>query len=218
MGIDVPGWVLQWLVAIVLIWGISVLNIRGARLSGLTTDWLGLIMMLPLLFMSGFGLYAWISGGYTISLPFLPNGEPVTFQSLLPALSTGLFVAMWNFMGWELPTAAGDEIVNPKRTYPIAMVLVLVITIATHSIPTVTGLYGGAGSDGKYLLWGAEASDENVGIEPDMAEYGIGKEKFLSGGLIPKVPWVGNFRILRMLSVIKLLGKIAPFPGSWEAQ
>ena len=47
---------------------------------------------------------------------------------------------MWNYMGWELPTAAGDEVVNPKRTYPLAMVLVLVATIATYSIPMVAGL------------------------------------------------------------------------------
>jgi len=82
----------------------------------------------------------------------------------MPALSTGLFVAMWNFMGWELPTAAGDEIVNPKKTYPLAMILVLVATIATYSIPTIAGLYGGAGEDGKYQLWGLEASDPDVGL------------------------------------------------------
>ncbi len=35
-------------------------------------------------------------------------------------------------MGWELPTAAGDEVVNPKKTYPLAMVLVLVAAIATY--------------------------------------------------------------------------------------
>jgi amino acid transporter len=76
---------------------------------------------------------------------------------------------MWNYMGWELPTAAGDEIVNPKRTYPLAMVLVLVATIATYSIPMVAGLYGGAGENGKYQVWGLDASDTNVGIVGDLA-------------------------------------------------
>ncbi len=72
-------------------------------------------------------------------------------------------------MGWELPTAAGDEIVNPKRTYPLAMALVLVATIATYSIPMVAGLYGGAGDNGKYQIWGLDASDQNVGIIGDLA-------------------------------------------------
>ena len=26
-----------------------------------------------------------------------------------------MFVVMWNYMGWELPAAAGDEVVNPKQ-------------------------------------------------------------------------------------------------------
>jgi amino acid transporter len=168
-GIDVPAWVLSWGVALILIWAISALNIRGARIAGLFTDWLGAIMLIPLLIMSIVGIAAWIKGGTTIHLPFLASGEAVSFKTLIPALGTGIFVAMWNFMGWELPTAAGDEVVNPKRTYPIAMVLVLVATIASYSIPTIAGLYGGAGEDGKYQLWGLEASDEEVGIVGDLA-------------------------------------------------
>ncbi len=176
-GVEVPAWVLSWIVAIILIWGISALNIRGARLSGLTTDWLGLVMMIPLILMSIIGVLAWIKSGTTVQLPFLPNGEPVSFETLIPALSTGIYVAMWNFMGWELPTAAGDEIVNPKRTYPLAMLLVLVVTIASYSIPTIAGLYGGAGEDGKYALWGMEASDENVGVVGDLVGADASQEE-----------------------------------------
>jgi amino acid transporter len=124
--------------------------------------------MIPLIALSVIGIAAWIKSGTTIHLPFLPSGEPVTFNSLIPALSTGIYVAMWNYMGWELPAAAGDEIVNPKKTYPLAMVLVLVATIATYSIPTIAGLYGGAGDNGKYQIWGMDASDPEVGIVGDL--------------------------------------------------
>ena len=168
-GVEVPAWVLSWMVALVLIWSISALNVRGARIAGLFTNWLGAIMMIPLILMSIVGIAAWIKSGTTIHLPFLASGEAVSFKTLIPALGTGIFVAMWNFMGWELPTAAGDEVVNPKKTYPIAMVLVLVVTIASYSIPTVAGLYGGAGENGKYQLWGLEASDEEAGIVADLA-------------------------------------------------
>ena len=88
----------------------------------------------------------------------------------MPALVPAYYVAMWNFMGWELPTAAGDEVVNPKRTYPIAMVLVLVASDRFLQLSQLSpGLYGGAGEDGKYQLWGIEASDEEVGIVGDLA-------------------------------------------------
>lgn len=168
-GVEVPGWLLSWFVALVLIWSISALNVRGARLSGLFTNWLGLLMIIPLVLMSIVGIIVWIKSGTTIHLPFLASGEPVSFNTLIPALGTGIYVAMWNFMGWELPSAAGDEVVNPKRTYPMAMVLVLIAAIASYSIPTIAGLYGGAGEDGKYQLWGLEASDEEKGIIADLA-------------------------------------------------
>ena len=176
-GVFVSSSWLSFGVAAILIWGVSLLTVRGARLSGLTTNWLGLVMLLPLIAMSVIGVLAWIKGGTTIDLPFLPGGEPITRESLMGALSTGIFVAMWNFMGWELPTAAGDEIVNPKRTYPIAMVLVLVAAIATYAIPTITGLYGGAGEDGKYQLWGIEEYDSGAGIGPVLDDYGVPPEQ-----------------------------------------
>jgi amino acid transporter len=168
-GIMLSGPFLSFLVALVLIWLISLLNVRGARLTGLTTDWLGVVMMIPLILLSIIGIAAWIKSGQTISLPFLASGEAVSFKTLVPALGTGIYVAMWNFMGWELPSAAGDEVVNPKKTYPLAMLLVLVATIATYSIPTVAGLYGGAGENGKYALWGVDATDPEVGIVGDLA-------------------------------------------------
>jgi amino acid transporter len=176
-GIFVSSTWLSFGVAVILIWAVSALNVRGARLSGLTTNWLGAVMLLPLIGMSVIGLLAWIKSGTTIALPFLPGGEPITFDSLMGALSTGIFVAMWNFMGWELPTAAGDEIVNPKRNYPIAMAMVLVAAIATYAIPTITGLYGGAGEDGKYQLWGIEEYDSGAGIGPVLSDYGVPPEQ-----------------------------------------
>jgi len=182
-GIELPAWFLSWLVALVLIWAITSLNIRGARLAGLTANWLGIVMMVPLVLMSIFGFINMIRADTIPSLPFLPEGE-----SLFGALGTGLFVVMWNYMGWELPTAAGDEIVNPKRTYPLAMVLVLVAAIATYTIPTFAGLYGGAADNGQYLLWGQEELEEGAGIGATLAEYGVSEEQVNSWGVDPASP------------------------------
>lgn len=180
-GLTLEPWVLQWIVALVLIWSISALNIRGARLSGLTTNWLGVVMLIPLIFMSIVAIRnIFVFGIPEQAFPFLPQGE-----SLVGALSTGLFIVMWNYMGWELPTAAGDEIVNPKRTYPLAMVLVLFAAVGTYVIPSVTGLYGGGGEEGRYLLWGQEEWDEGAGIGPVLAEYGVDEATVTSWGVDP---------------------------------
>jgi amino acid transporter len=168
---------------VALIWAITALNVRGARIAGLTTNWIGILMLLPLIFLSVMGIYQWIRGGVTPSLPLLPEGE-----NIFGALSTGLFVIMWNYMGWELPSAAGDEIVNPRRTYPLAMSLVLVAAIATYMIPTLAGLYGGAGEDGRYLLWGQEEAEEGAGIGAVMADYGIEQGQLNAWGVHPESP------------------------------
>jgi amino acid transporter len=176
--VEVSGNLLSWSITLLLIWGIIVLQIRGVRLTGLTTDWLVVFMMIPLVIMSGFGIYNWIRSGVTISLPLLPEGE-----TLGGALSVGLFVAMWNFAGWEVPSTAGDEIVHPRRTYPLAMLLVLVATFATYSVPMLAGLYGGAGEDGRYQLWGVEELQSGEGIGPAMEEYGVTADKLVEWGV-----------------------------------
>ncbi len=168
LGVDVSADVLRWLVSALIIWGISYLQIRGARLSAMFTNALGIIMIIPLALMSVLGIMVWIRGGVTPALPFMPEG-----QNLFGALSTGLFVVMWNYMGWELPTAAGDEIVNPKKTYPRAMALVLVAAIATYALPVTAGLYGGAGTDGRWQIWGSEASNQQIGIVGDLVDSDV---------------------------------------------
>lgn len=185
LGVFVSGGVLSWLVAAVLIVAVSLLNMRGARLTGLTSSWLGLLMILPLVIMSGFGIYAGIASGQPLRIDFLPGGQEVNGSNLLAALSVGIYVAMWNFMGWELPTAAGDEIKNPKKIYPRAMVLVLVAAILSYSVPTIAGLWGGAGENKSYMMWGIEESNPGEGVGAVLAENGITEDQIVEWGEDP---------------------------------
>ena len=165
---SVPAWVLQWLFGAVMIWAISYLQIRGSRLAGMTSIWMGAIMLIPLLLLSVVGFVNWGVHGSSFHANFLPSGTGLT-----GAFSVGLFVVMWNYMGFELPSTAGDEIVKPKRTYPLAMVLVLIAAIATYAIPTVAGLYGGAGDNNKVLAWGITESVNGQGIGKDLKDAGM---------------------------------------------
>jgi amino acid transporter len=182
-GIELPAGFLQWVVAVIMIWFVAWLQIRGSRVTGLFTNSLGVVMIIPLVILAVLGFYAWFKSGVTVSLPFLPGGEGVNFGTLTAAFSTGLFVVMWNYMGWELPSAAGDEVVEPRKNYPRAMAIVLVLAILTYSLPVVGGLYGGAGEDGRYALWGIEASDEEVGIAADVEGYGVSAEQIDGWGV-----------------------------------
>jgi amino acid transporter len=206
-GVEVSASFLSWLVAIVLIWSISALQIRGARLAGLTTNWLGVLMLLPLIALAILGFYSWIKTGSNPELPFLAGG-----QTLIPALSTGLFVVMWNYMGWELPSAAGDEIVNPRKTYPRAMALVLVAAILTYALPTIAGLYGGGGDNGRYQLWGIEEAESGAGIGPVLNEYGITDAQIAEWGVNPASSVGWEFPDIANAVGEKLVGAASPLP------
>ncbi|MCX6080785.1 MAG: APC family permease [Chloroflexi bacterium] len=175
----------QIVISGIIIWSISYMQIRGAQISGWFTNGLGVLLIIPLFVMGFIGIYNWVVAGMAFDLPFLPGGEPITPEALGGALSTGLFIVMWNYMGWELPTAAGDEIVNPKKTYPMALTLVLVGVMLTYAIPTFGGLYGGGGEKDTYLLWGIEATSDS-GIGADLAnDYGVTEQQVLDMGADP---------------------------------
>ncbi len=182
-GFELSAGFLQWLVAVVMIWFVAWLQIRGSRATGLFTNSLGVFMIIPLVLLALLGFYAWFKSGVTPALPFLPGGAEVNFGSLTAAFSTGLFVVMWNYMGWELPSAAGDEVVEPRKTYPRAMAIVLVLAILTYALPVTGALFGGAGEGGRYTVWGIEASDEEAGIAADVAPYGVSAEQIDSWGV-----------------------------------
>jgi amino acid transporter len=109
-GIDFSGDFLRWVVSALIIWAISALQIRGARLSGLFTNWLGLFMITPLVILSILGIVQWVHSGVTPSLTFMPEGE-----TLFGAYRRACLWSCGNYMGWELPTVAGDEIVETQE-------------------------------------------------------------------------------------------------------
>ena len=175
----------QIVISGLIIWSISIMQIRGAQISGWFTNGLGVLLIIPLFVMGFIGIYNWIVAGMAFDLPFLPGGEPLSPRALGGALSTGLFIVMWNYMGWELPTAAGDEIVNPKKTYPLALTIALIAVALTYVVPTFGGLYGGGGARDSYLTWGIEATSD-AGIGADLAsDYDISEQQIQDWGADP---------------------------------
>lgn len=67
--------------------------------------------------------------------PFIIEGK-----SPFAAFGAGLFVVMWNYMGWDgLSTVAG-EIENPKRNYPRALAITIPLITLVYLVPTVVSL------------------------------------------------------------------------------
>lgn len=119
-----------YMVAIVLItyWGGTLINFRGMEASGL----LSLICVvagtiIPGILIIGLGA-AWLYSGETSSIVF-------SFENLLPDMShirniVFLAGAMSMFAGMEVSAAHSQDVEDPKRTYPRAIFLSVVIALA----------------------------------------------------------------------------------------
>lgn len=61
-------------------------------------------------------------------------------SSFIQAAGAGLYVAMWNYLGWDdLSTIAG-EVENPQKTFPRALLIAVCLTVAVYLLPTLVGL------------------------------------------------------------------------------
>jgi amino acid transporter len=53
------------------------------------------------------------------------------------ALSTAILVAMWNYMGWDNASTVAEEVHDPQRTYPRAMIASTAIVALAYILPLV---------------------------------------------------------------------------------
>jgi len=53
------------------------------------------------------------------------------------ALSTAVLVALWNYMGWDNASTVAQEVENPQRNYPRAMIGAALLTAFTYILPLV---------------------------------------------------------------------------------
>jgi amino acid transporter len=52
-----------------------------------------------------------------------------------PDLAGGVLVAMWNYMGWDNASTIAGEVDRPARTYPVAVLVSVVLIAITYVIP-----------------------------------------------------------------------------------
>jgi amino acid transporter len=49
--------------------------------------------------------------------------------------STAVLVAMWNYMGWDNASTVAQEVENPQRNYPRAMIFATILVAVTYILP-----------------------------------------------------------------------------------
>jgi amino acid transporter len=101
-------------------------NLRGAPAVGEGTVGLFVLLLAPFAVFIVLGFWH----GFTVH-PAIQWQAPASEASL----STAVLVAMWNYMGWDNASTVAQEVENPQRNYPLAMVSAAMLVAVTYILP-----------------------------------------------------------------------------------
>ena len=120
-----------WLLGAAVIATCVIANLRGARAVGGSA----VMMVVPLLGPFVFLIAAAFSQQ--------PEAEIVSTRPHQTDYVAGILVAMWNYMGWDNASTIVGEVRRPQRTYPLAMLGVLLLVVLTYLLPVMAASRSG---------------------------------------------------------------------------
>jgi amino acid transporter len=113
-----------WSLAVVVI--CCLWNLRGAPAVGRDSVAMCVLLLAPFAVFVVLGLWRC----FTLH-PTVQWSQPASES----ALSTAILVAMWNYMGWDNASTVAQEVENPQRNYPRAMIFSTILVAVTYILP-----------------------------------------------------------------------------------
>jgi len=114
------------------VWSLAVVvaccawNLRGAPAVGDDSVWMFVLLLAPFAVLVILGFWHGLTLHPTVQWGRSGSGS---------ALSTAVLVAMWNYMGWDNASTVAQEVENPQRNYPRAMVASTFLVAFTYILP-----------------------------------------------------------------------------------
>ncbi len=149
----------RWLIGAALIVCITWLNLRGIRLVGLS------LIVFLFCVLAPFAAMVFLGAPQVQLANWLKRTDSIDWTLLFSTL-------LWNTSGWDNAGCCAAEVADPKRAYPRAMMITVLLVTAVYLLPLAIGL----------------------GVDSDLAEW---KE-----GYFPKIaaqiggPWLGAWLTL----------------------
>ena len=109
------------------------LNMSGIRVVGVTSVWLFFLLSAP------FALVVVLSPFRAATFGAPHRATAATSLGLLG----GALVAMWNYMGWDNASTIAQEVQQPQRTYPRAMIAAVALVSLTYVLPFLAVYFAG---------------------------------------------------------------------------
>jgi amino acid transporter len=167
-----PRW--HYAVSLLIVALVTWINIRGIEAVGKFATALEIFILLPVLVMVIIGLAKWHHNPF---VPMVPPHQPVS-----SVFGVGLAIGLWLYSGYEQSSTVAEEVENPQRTYPLALAIVVPLSVAVYFLPTFASL----AALGNWQVW-------HTGYFSDAAQ--------LIGG-----PWLGFWMTLAaMITNLSLL-------------
>jgi len=132
-----PLWALA-VVAACALW-----NLRGAKVVGEGSIALFIVLIAPFVILVAVALWKWHGHGAGSLM------QPIASPDIAGAIS----VTLWNYMGWDNASTVAQEVDDPQRNYPRAMLGSAAMVAATYILPLLA--VGLAGLDAAQFSTGA---------------------------------------------------------------
>ncbi|MEO5589425.1 MAG: APC family permease [Gemmatimonadaceae bacterium] len=122
----------QWVIALVVIWTATAINLRGAGRVGIVSVAAGAFILIV------FGALSLAAIPHFTHLPWKPFALPEAQG--MGGLGIGLSIALWNYIGWDNASTVQGEVVDATRSYPRALALTLPLVVLGYLIPLTATL------------------------------------------------------------------------------
>jgi amino acid transporter len=143
-----------WALAVVVL--CAVWNLRGARAVGEGSVGLFCVLLAPFVVLTAVGLWKGLVRHHGLS-GFA--GVPADGADFAGAVS----VTLWSYMGWDNASTVAQEVEEPQRNYPRAMLMAVGLVALTYTLPlAAVGLAGIPASQFSTGAW-TDAARELVG-------------------------------------------------------
>jgi amino acid transporter len=123
-----------WALAVVVL--CALWNLRGARAVGEGSLGMFCVLLAPFVVLTCVGFWkAFVSAHTGLSALRTPVA--------IPDLTEAVSVALWNYMGWDNASTVAQEVEDPQRNYPRAMLAAASLVALTYVLPlAAVGLAG----------------------------------------------------------------------------
>ena len=128
-----------WALAVVV--ACAAWNLYGAKAVGEGSVGMFCVLLAPFAILVGVGLWRTLTGYPVGTL----SGEvtSTTERDLAGAIS----IALWNYMGWDNASTVAQEVEEPQRNYPKAMLIAAMLVAVTYILPLAAVALAGIPAD-----------------------------------------------------------------------